>query len=383
MEEFEERFYQKPYETEYTGQVMACEKRKEGYGIVLDDTVFYPEGGGQLGDTGTIDGVRVLDTVKENGVIVHVCEKPLAVGSTVKAAIDWDRRLRHMQEHSGEHIVSGLVHQLYGYDNVGFHMGETVQIDFDGVIREEEMCEIEKKANALIYRNVPVRTWIPDADVLASLSYRSKKELKGKVRIVTIPGADQCACCGTHVSHTGEIGMIRILSLVKHKNGMRVNMLAGEDCYDFTSEVLRENSQISHLLSAPVTKTYEAVERCEKEKAEALVKSNCWMEKYVSALCEQGEGLFVLKEEGMDRLAMRKAAGIALEQGRHTAVILNQEKDNKVSYLVMSDENKLGSMVKGWNEALQGRGGGKDDMVQGSFQAEMDEVEKVLREALQ
>lgn len=382
MEEFEELFYQDPYRKECFSRVVSCEKMQDHYDVVLDDTVFYPEGGGQPGDRGKLNEVPVIDTVRRDGVIHHICEKPVEVNAEVKACIDWNRRFRHMQSHSGEHIVSGLIHQLYGYDNVGFHMGEVIQIDFNGQLQEEDCRKIERMANEIIWKDEEIRTWIPDEAELAHLSYRSKKELSGKVRIVTIPEADQCACCGTHVKRTGEIGIIRILSAVKHKNGVRLQMLAGEDCYDHIRKVSDENREVSHLLSVPVTETGEAVRKSLEEAAANKEKAEHWMERYAAMVfAGQGDPAYLFGED-MDRLSMRRAAKNAMETGKHTVLLFNQEENGTVSYLFMSDRLPLRTIVRELNQALNGRGGGRDDMVQGSFSCDMDTVRKTVKEKL-
>jgi alanyl-tRNA synthetase len=383
MEEMNEMFYREPYRQSCYSTVVSCVKEKDGYAVALEDTVFYPEGGGQPGDTGTLNGVKVVDTIRRDGTILHLCTGPIEPGTEVKAVIDWDRRFRHMQAHTGEHIVSGLVHQLFGYDNVGFHMGEVIQIDFDGVLSEKDCAMVEEKANEAVWQNLPVRTWFPADDELEQISYRSKKELSGKIRLVTMDGVDQCACCGTHVSHTGEVGLIQILSLMKHKDGVRLTLLCGRDAYEHDRAVRHENDMVSHCLSVPVTATGAAVEKLQKEKEQETAEKNQWRLKYIEDKIEASAGpLFLLAGSGLDRMAMRRAASLALDRGKHTAVLLNEEENGTLSYLVMSDERPLKTLAKNWNARLNGRGGGRDDMVQGSFQATEADVINVLKEDL-
>ncbi len=194
----EKLYYLDPYMSSFNAKVLSCAQSKKGWEVVLDRSAFYPEGGGQPGDSGYIGSARVEDTHEKNGEIVHYCAEALEVGAEVECAIDFDRRFDFMQQHSGEHMVSGLIHERFGCDNVGFHMGkDTVTIDFNCAISEEALREIEIKANALIWENRPVHIFWPDAETLSTLPYRSKKELSGEVRIVEFPGTDICACCGT------------------------------------------------------------------------------------------------------------------------------------------------------------------------------------------
>ena len=222
----EKLYYQDAHQAAFEARVVSCQPGKHGYDVVLDRTCFYPEGGGQPGDTGVLSGVRVTDTHERGGEIVHFCEQPLSEGQSVEGRIDYARRFEFMQLHSGEHILSGVIHRRFGYENVGFHMGaDFVTIDFSGLLTQEDLSAVEAEANEWVWKNVPIEITYPDAEALKAIPYRSKKELTGQVRIVTIPGADICACCGTHVSSTGEIGLIKIFSCVKFHDGVRLEIL--------------------------------------------------------------------------------------------------------------------------------------------------------------
>ena len=226
------------YCTSFITKVIHCEKRKDDYCIILEKTYFYPEGGGQAADQGYIGEVFVYDVHEIGGEIIHYTKEALEVGKQYECKIDWKRRFDHMQNHSGEHIVSGLIHKRYGYNNVGFHMGKVIQIDFDGPLSIEDCRIIEKEANQCIMKNVDIVASFPD---ITKIDYRSKKEIEGDVRIVTIEGIDACACCGTHVRKTGEIGCIKILSVEKHKQGVRLEMIAGMRAYSYLAKIYEEN----------------------------------------------------------------------------------------------------------------------------------------------
>ena len=208
-------YYEDSHQREFDGEVLACETEGEAFQVLLDQTAFFPEGGGQYADTGALNGVRVLDVKDRKGMIWHKTEGPLEPGTRVHGIIDWEQRFDRMQQHTGEHIVSGLVHQRFGYDNVGFHLGEDYcTMDFSGPITREELKEIEREANRAVFADLPVTVFYPSKEELEDLEYRSKIEIQGQVRLVSIPGYDLCACCAPHMAHTGEIGLIKLVNMI-------------------------------------------------------------------------------------------------------------------------------------------------------------------------
>ena len=234
--ETEKLFYADPFLTEFDAKVLACEAGRGGFDVVLDRTAFYPEGGGQPYDTGVLGGVEVSEVHEKAGVVTHKCAAPLPVGETVHGRLDWARRFDHMQQHSGEHICSGLICARYGCDNVGFHMGaESVTIDFNADIPWEELLELEAAANRYIYEDHAIDIQLHRGAELDAIDYRSKKPLEGDVRIVTFPGADCCACCGTHVMRSGQVGIVKFLSVQKFREGVRIELLCGGRAYRYLS----------------------------------------------------------------------------------------------------------------------------------------------------
>ena len=222
----EKLFYEDSHMITFLATVIACEKAGDYYEAVLTRTAFFPEGGGQYADTGRIDGVEVVDVQERQGLIYHKLSEPLELGKEVEGTIDWEERFSKMQQHSGEHIVSGLVHRTYGYDNVGFHMGkDAVTMDFNGVLTREQLKEIEKKANEAVVKNIDIQVLYPTKEQLEKIEYRSKIEIDGQVRIVEVPGYDTCACCAPHVKKTGEIGIIKLVGVQNYKGGVRVSTL--------------------------------------------------------------------------------------------------------------------------------------------------------------
>ena len=382
MSEMNELYYRDPYCREFTAEVVRCEKGKKGYEVVLSDTAFYPEGGGQPGDTGTLNDVRVKDTHRKGNDIIHITDQPLS--GEVKGIIDWERRFGLMQNHTGEHILSGLIHRKYGYDNVGFHMGDMVQIDFNGMIPAEDLHELELAANQIIWQDVPVNVLFPDEEELKEIPYRSKIELEGLVRIVDIPGADTCACCGTHVRRTGEVGMIRIFSSEKHKNGVRLEILSGQKALELSQKLHEQNSRISVLLAAEPVNTASHVERQKAEIVKRDVRLSRLREKYIALKAEMitPETLLVLFEEDADRVMMRKFVNLLLEEKKgETAAVLTPGAQG-YDYVIGSVSADLRKKAKTLNQKLSGRGGGSTEMIQGTFSASKEEIESVLREEL-
>ncbi len=376
--ETEKLYYVDAFQTECTARVVSCAEGKTGYEVVLDRTVFYPEGGGQPGDTGYLNEVRVTDTHEKGGQVVHSCTAPLAPGGTVAAKIDWARRFDLMQQHSGEHIFSGLVHEKYGYHNVGFHLGaDTVTIDFDGEIDEAGLREIELKANEAVWRDDPAEIFYPSPDELAGLAYRSKKALTGQVRIVRFPQSDVCACCGTHVRSTGQIGLIQAISCQKFHEGVRIELVCGRRAYDFARMNAEQNHGVSVLLSAKLNETAALVERTLGEKAalaqRVTVLENASFEKIAQEV--KGRGDVFMVREPMSPDAVRRLADAVLGTcGGRCAVFAGSDAEG-YKYAIGDPDGDVRELVKRVNEALRGRGGGKPGFAQGSVQATADEID--------
>ena len=236
--ETEKLYYQDPFMQEFTATVLACEEAKNSFKVVLDRTAFYPEGGGQPADHGALGGAAVTDVHEKDGVIFHTCDQAVEIGETVTGRIDWARRFDHMQQHSGEHIISGILCTDYHCDNVGFHLGaDVVTIDYNADISWEQALDAERKANEVIWADRAVDIKYPTPAELAALDYRSKKELTGKVRIVTFPEADCCACCGTHVLRAGQVGLIKVLSCQKFREGVRIELICGRRALNYLGAV--------------------------------------------------------------------------------------------------------------------------------------------------
>lgn len=375
--ETEKLFYLDAYQTTFTATVVDCRENKHGYAVVLDRTCFYPEGGGQPGDRGTLNAVAVTDTHEKDGQVLHYTDQPMEVGTAVTGTIDWDRRFDLMQQHSGEHMVSGVVHRIYGYDNVGFHMGEDmITIDFSGVLTEAQLMEVEQEVNRRIWLDSAVKCWYPSPEELKDLPYRSKKELSGAVRIVEFPGADICACCGTHVRRTGEIGLVKLLTVQKFHSGVRVEMLSGGRAYDYINQVLAQNKQISQQLSAKVKETAKAVKalaaELEAKKQQLFAMENAQFAAKAEELRDRGDVLVNL--EGLSADGVRRAAIAIQETCGGRAAVFSGDDQGGYKYAVGQKDGDLRTWVKELNSTLSGRGGGKPGFVQGSVSAKWDEI---------
>lgn len=364
----EKLYYQDPFLKEFTAVVVSCEVEKEHYAVILDRTAFYPEGGGQSADHGTLGDAHVLDTRDRGGEVVHICDKPLTVGESVRGAIDFERRFDLMQQHSGEHIVSGMICGRFHCDNVGFHVGkDTVTIDFNADITAEELREIERLANRYIQEDHPISITYPSPEELAALPYRSKKELTGEVRIVAFPGADCCACCGTHVKTSGQVGLVKLLSIVKFREGVRIEMLAGNRAINHYTTVLEQNTRISQTLSAKPHETAAAVERLQAQiyALQGRVAALESADHARKAAEYAGKGNVLLIEDDMSPDSVRKLADAVLEQcGGRCAVFAGA--DGNYKYAIGEKDGDLRALVKELNAALSGRGGGKPNFAQGS-----------------
>lgn len=365
----------------FTAVVTACEPVKKGYLITLDRTAFFPEGGGQAPDEGTLNGIPVLDVQEgPERSVTHLLKEPLEPGTVVSGQLDWPLRFARMQSHSGEHIVSGTMHSLYGCENVGFHMGaDGMILDFDKELSEEQIRRAEELANRAVWANVPISVEYPAPEVLAALDYRSKLDLTENVRIVTIPGVDVCACCAPHVAYTGEVGVICVLEHMRHRGGTRLRVLSGEAAFA-ELRMRKENiSSITALLSAKPEETAVAVARVngqlvEEKKARAALQRELVRCK-LDAM-EHVEGNRVLFEENLDRPGLQDLVTGAMEKtGGICAAFSGSEKEG-FRYIIGSKTHNLREEAKAINAGINGRGGGSPQMMQGSAQCTRQEIRK-------
>ena len=377
---------QDAYATEFEAEVLACEevekKEKKVYQVWLDQTLFFPEEGGQSPDMGTIDGIKVLDVQIKDEVITHTLAAPLAVGTTVKGVVDWKHRFYNMQQHSGEHIFSGVVHNRFGYDNVGFHLSDSiVTMDFNGVITAEDIEEIETEVNQAIIENIPVEVSYPTKEELKVLEYRSKIEIEGQVRIVTIPGYDVCACCAPHVRRTGEIGMLKVMNVQSYKGGVRISILCGfraleafRQKADIITELMAQFSTNQEALVENVTKLKNTNQTMKNQLASAKQEL---MEYKVAAIPEDSENA-ILFESDLDTPVVRNVVNGLVEQFTGICAVFVGNDESGYQFIVGSKNKDCRAIAAALREKLSARGGGSDKMIQGSVAASQLQIEELL-----
>ena len=378
-------YYDSAYIKEFEAQVLSCQEGKKGWEITLSATAFYPEGGGQPADTGLLGNVRVTDVHEKDGQVVHYTDGPLPVGEMVRGVIDWDRRFQHMQEHSGEHLVSGLIHQRFGYDNVGFHMGtDEVTIDFNGVLEWGDLMAIEEKANGMIWENLEISAVYPEKDELDAMEYRSKKELTGAVRIVSIPGGDVCACCGTHVERTGEIGLVKFLSMIHYKGGVRISLLCGKRAVEDYERKRDQVQKISVLLSARPGEISRAVEKLKDEEAKLQEKLVAAYDKLIASEVrdiKEGDGDIFILEPDFEAIQLRHLVNRLLEEKKgRTVLALGGAAEGSFLYVLGSRDGDMRRLSRELNGLLNGRGGGSAQMAEGKFFATEDQLQAIGKE---
>lgn len=377
----EKLFYQDSHRSTFTAIVQEVRPSGNGYEIILDRTAFFPEGGGQSSDTGSLGGVSVSDVQEIDGKIIHYTDGPLVEGTEVEGCIDWTERFSKMQQHTGEHIVSGLIHKIYGYHNVGFHLGtDSVTLDFNGGVPKEKLHEIEQLANEAVAKNLPVQVLYPTDEELSKISYRSKIEIEGQVRIVVIDGYDVCACCAPHVKQTGEIGLIKLVGMQNYKGGVRISMLCGFRALEDYYQKEKNNREIAVMLSAKEYETAVEVERLQEElamkKAKIAELEQKFLEQKVETLDVSGEIVCLFEET--DPVMTRELVNLLLKKGAKMAAVFSGNEREGYRYVLGSrslDVRKNGKLL---NEAFHGRGGGKPEMVQGTVQGKREEIEAFL-----
>ena len=384
--ETQKLYYQDPTLREFPATILFCEAAGEAWKVVLDQTAFYPEGGGQPADHGVLKTaggeIAVTDVHEKNGAVVHTCAAPAEPGTVVTGVLDWARRFDHMQQHSGEHILSGILCRLYDCDNVGFHLGaEAVTIDYNADITWEQALEAERLANEAIWADRETEIFYPSPQELAALDYRSKKELAGQVRIVEFPEADRCACCGTHVERAGQAGLVKVLSCQKFREGVRMEILCGARALRYLSSVYGQARAVGQRLSVKPLEIQGAVERLEEELSAAKERMADLEQTAFAALAAEqaGRGDVVLFQSPMRPDSLRRLADAVGKSCGGLAAVFSGEGAKWSYALVRGDGGDIAPLVKELNEVLHGRGGGRNGFAQGSVQTGRGEIEAFFR----
>ena len=375
--EVKKLYYADSHLKDFSAVVTGCEEVKGGWAVTLDATAFYPTGGGQECDLGILGDANVLDVKEQGENILHLCDTPLEVGAEVTGTIDWERRFDHMQQHSGEHLVMGQIYQKFGYHNVGFHMGgHLVTIDLDGPVTWEDLMEIERRTNQIICRNIPVKTWYPSPEELPNVKYRTKKQLPWPVRIVEFGGEDVCACCGTHVKSTGEIGLVKFVSCVKFKEGVRIEMASGRRATELYQQIFEQNRQVSQTFSAKILETGSAARKFNDMLTQEKYRAIGLQRKIFGAIAQSyaGKERAVHFEADLQPGQVRELAD-AIAEKTDTAIVYSGCDATGYSICILSKTQDTRALGKEVNAALNGRGGGKPGAFQGSLKATKEQIE--------
>lgn len=378
----EKLFYKDTHITTFESTVLECVKDETRglYRILLSATAFFPEEGGQTPDKGTLNGLDVLDVQIEGDLIYHYLNQPLETGASVSGQVDWNQRFDFMQQHSGEHIISGLVNRHYGLRNVGFHLSiNEVTLDFDGLLSPEQLRAIEQEANAALYADLPIIISYPDDNELSTLEYRSKIEIEGQVRIVTIPGYDVCACCAPHVETTGQIGMIKITNVQSHRGGVRVNILCGNRALNDYSQKQDSVSAVSVTLSAKQDQIHQAVLRLKDENQRQKERINELQAKYLELTLNTLPApevspdvtLFV---NPMDTIAIRNSVNTLVEKYPGYCGIFAGDDINGYQFILGSSTKDCREIAATLRSELGAKCGGSAPMIQGSVNAPADDI---------
>ncbi len=378
MERTERLFDKSSKIREFSATVLSCVAIEGGkFAVILDKTAFFPNEGGQACDRGQIGGVNVLSVDERSGIITHTVDAPLAVGESVACKLDFVERFKKMQNHTAEHIISGIIHAMLGYENVGFHLGDGyMTADFDGELSDDDIERVETRANLAIFSCKRVRAYYPGPDELKSLEYRSKLDLSENVRIVEIEDTDMCACCAPHVENTGEVGLCKIIDAIRYKGGMRLTMIAGFDALADYRSRLSEIKHVSMAISAKQSEVAEGVDRLledlgkMKGKISALTRS--LMQKKLDDI-EFTEGSIILFEESDDMLALRNFVNEGVKKCGGIFAVFVPTGDG-FKYIIASNSVDLREKSREINKALDGRGGGSSCMIQGSVRAEREKI---------
>ena len=374
-------YYEDSHLREFSAEVLSCTETEKGFEVILSATAFYPEGGGQACDLGSLGQAQVLDVRERGETIVHLCDREVL--GEVRGVIDWARRFDLMLQHSGEHMVSGVIHRRYGYHNVGFHMGsEVITIDFDGVIPVEDLAAIEAEVNAGIWENRPIWCWYPEPEVLPTVYYRTKKELPWPVRIVEVPGVDSCACCGTHVKNTGEIGLVKLFTSIPCRGGSRMEMACGRRAVELLTQTYDQNRQVSQAFSAQITETGIAARRMNETLEQEKLRYAALQKKLFGFIVKSyvNSGNVLHFEEDLDSVQIRILADAIAEGCGGMAAVFSGTEEAGYAFALVARERDLRSFGKAMTTALNGRGGGKPGFQQGRVSATKERIEAFFAE---
>lgn len=394
------------YATEFEAKVLSCKEiEKDGqvcYEVILDQTLFFPEEGGQTPDKGIINGAEVIDVQIKDDVVYHYVSAQLQLTSvvnatgnskdtpqtnstldtpqlpTITAHINRSHRFSNMQQHSAEHIFSGIVHKEYGYNNVGFHLSDNiVTMDFDGVLTMEQIEDIEWKVNEAIAKNVAIDARYPESEELKALEYRSKIEIDGPVRIVTIEGYDACACCAPHVKRTGEIGMFKVMSAQSHRGGVRISFLCGFRALNAFREKAKILSEITNFLSTGQDTAFERISQLKEFNVQLKMqlsglKQDVMLGKIKEIPVEQKD--VILIEDELDTVIVRNVVNAMVERHEGNCAVFTGNDTEGYRFILGSRTNDCREVAASLRECFGAKCGGSKEMIQGSLSTEKEKI---------
>lgn len=366
------------YASEFQATVISCEKKsyiadgknQQGYAVVLDKTLFFPEEGGQSCDKGTLNGVFVNHVAENDGVTEHYIDDEFEEGLNVCGIIDFSHRYRNMQFHSGEHVFSGLVSSLFGVKNVGFHLGkEFMTMDYEALFTKEMIDTVEDAANEVIYKNLEISAEYFPSEDLKNAEYRSKIDIDGDVRIVTIPGVDVCACCAPHVKRTGEIGVLKVADFEKYKGGTRVYVVCSADALADYRRKNDDNVMMSKLFSVKRDQVADAAKRMYDENERLRADIVALGKKYCELLAKSytvSQKPAIIFENGIGASGMRTVANEVMKKVPLVAVFDKKEKDT-YNFIMASETLNCKEILNDVSKSFTAKGGGSERMLQGTL----------------
>ncbi|MCR4674021.1 MAG: hypothetical protein K5675_03345 [Lachnospiraceae bacterium] len=373
------------YQTTCESQIISCEKITDTtYDVILNQTIFFPEEGGQTPDKGTINGFKVIDVQIKDEIITHTIstqKTPFQDNETVSCEIDWSHRFSNMQQHTGEHIFSGFVHDKFGYENVGFHLSDSiVTMDYNGPMTEEEIYELETKSNEAIFAGKKVTCYYPSKEELNELDYRSKKELSGAIRIVSIEDTDVCACCAPHVKTTSEVGILKVIDITNYKGGVRLSILCGMRALNDYRLRLNQCREISHITSAKMDDIVSSVEKIKEDagvlKGELANIQKNLLDLQASSLDDNTEDVVLFTQNTDTNILRYEVNQLTTLHSGYCAVF--NENENGFNFIIGSKNKNCNELAKLLREKLNAKGGGKPEMIQGSLTASKEDISSLI-----
>lgn len=377
----EKLYYINQYLKEFEAEVVSCEKAENGsFNIILNKTAFFPEGGGQDADSGTLNGKEIEYVFEQGDDVCHVCKESFEIGEKVHGIIDFEKRFLIMQKHSGEHIFCGVAHSLYGVENVGFHVGhEFVTVDLDKVITPEQIKKAEEITNEIIWQNRKITSSFPTHEEAENIEFRSKKEITGQIRLVTIEDCDVCACCGTHVNYTGEIGALKITSISKKRAGSSITMQIGKAAFEDYCAKHDELAKLSNMLALKPLEIADGVQRLKDEIASLKYElAKFKLDAFAEKIKDLSGTVEVVFEKDLAPDEVRKMCDMLADKVTYAAVLSGTDESG-YKYTIASRTEDVRQIAKDFNAALNGRGGGKPEMVQGNVSSDREKIEEFLR----